>query len=128
MVVAYCAIMKVLYVTDLHGTRERYRRIEKLAVREEEAAVLNGGDLLPGGPDLHRSQAAFIEEVLYSHMAALGEAGIHFLGILGNDDLGAHDALFEKTCGRVSMTHDLAGGKVERITQLDRGQKSHHVI
>jgi len=105
--------MKILYTTDLHGNREKYRGIEELALREKVAAVLNGGDLLPAGPDLHEVQAEFIQGFLASHMAALCGAGIRFLGILGNDDLGALDELFRNVCRRTPGAHDLSEGKVE---------------
>jgi uncharacterized protein len=101
--------LKILYATDLHGNRDRYRAIEELASREGVRAVVYGGDLLPRGPDIRRTQLDFVEEVLAPHIAALHAAGIHFLGILGNDDLRACDRPFEAACARFPTAHPLAG-------------------
>jgi uncharacterized protein len=103
--------VKVLFVTDLRGDPEKYRRIEELAIRERVVAVLNGGDMYPRGPELHRLQARFIDEVLASHLERLGDAGIHFLGVPGNDDLKALDARFAEACARARTAQAIAGAR-----------------
>ena len=104
--------MKILYTTDLHGDRDRYRRVEELAAKLGVAAVVNGGDLLPHLKPILEVQRRFIEEDLARHVERLGAAGIHFLSILGNDDLAACDETFRALCTRFPTAHSLAGAKV----------------
>ena len=39
--------MKILYVTDLHGDKEKYRKTLDLAIEKEISVIVNGGDMLP---------------------------------------------------------------------------------
>jgi predicted phosphodiesterase len=53
-------ILKILYVTDLHGNQAKYWRAFEAARANGAQAVVNGGDMLSMEDDLHRSQREFI--------------------------------------------------------------------
>lgn len=38
--------MKILYVTDLHGDKKKYRKILDVAIEKEIKVIVNGGDML----------------------------------------------------------------------------------
>jgi Icc-related predicted phosphoesterase len=75
--------------------------------------VVNGGDMLPMGGDLHGPQGEFIEEFLEEHFREYSEAGIAWLGMLGNDDLKIHDAAFDEVCRRNKNIFNLAQHRIE---------------
>lgn len=56
--------MKILYVTDLHGNKAKYRQIFEIVKKNKVGAVVNGGDMLCLEDDLHQSQREFIEGFL----------------------------------------------------------------
>ena len=81
-----------LFAADLHGDAARYAKLFARATGEQPAAVLLGGDLLPGnggmggapglGPD-------FLEEFLAPRLQELRSSSAHpprVILILGNDD------------------------------------------
>ena len=37
--------MKILYVTDLHGDKKKYRKILDVAIEKEIKVIVNGGDV-----------------------------------------------------------------------------------
>ena len=100
--------MKLLYVTDLHGSKAKYRKVLELARSNGAAAVVNGGDMLAMKDDLHETQREFIEGFLSDYFAECDKAGIHHLALLGNDDLRIHDAAFEKICSKYPRSVNLA--------------------
>jgi Icc-related predicted phosphoesterase len=89
--------MKILFVTDLHGSHWKYDKILALAKEHCVNAVINGGDMLPKTGDLFH-QDKFITGYLQNHFTAFDQSGIHYLCYLGNDDLKIFDPLFEETC------------------------------
>ncbi len=104
--------MKVLFVTDLHGCKWKYKRLFKVAKDFQADVIINGGDMLPGNNDLFR-QGEFITGYLDSHFARFDSAGIYYLCYLGNDDLRIFDKLFEETCNKYSFVVCLAQRKFE---------------
>lgn len=38
--------MKILYVTDLHGDKNKYRKSLEIAMKQEIRVIVNGGDML----------------------------------------------------------------------------------
>jgi len=44
--------MKIIFVTDLHGSEWKYNRLFEVAADSNAHVVINGGDMLPnnGGP------------------------------------------------------------------------------
>jgi uncharacterized protein len=101
-----------LFVTDLHGRREKYERALALAVDLGAYLVVNGGDMFPHGRDLD-AQARFIRGVFDRHLAECEAAGIRYLAITGNDDLRAHDALLDEVFGRHPLAENLHRRRVE---------------
>lgn len=104
--------MKILFVTDLHGSRWKYDKLLELAKHHGVKVLANGGDMLPKEGDLFR-QDQFITGYLKDHFDAFYSAGIHYLCYLGNDDLQIFDPLFEETCNAFSFVHCIAQRKIE---------------
>ena len=81
---------RCLFVSDLHGRVDCYRKLAVVAIDEQPAVVLVGGDLLPN--EL-RFGGDFIGEVLRPIFEEIrdrsGGDGVRTLLIPGNDDPGA---------------------------------------
>lgn len=105
--------MKILYVTDLHGNEAKYRRVFETTLKYGVAAVVNGGDMLPLDGDLHGSQRDFIEGFLSPYFGGYEKAGIHHMGMLGNDDLQIHDTVFDGVCRKYKHVINLAQRRFE---------------
>jgi len=93
-------LTKAFYVTDLHGSMERYSGLFQAIREEKPPAVFLGGDLLPScfralegggsGPDDFMQE--FLGPALSEIRASLGEDYPEIFAILGNDDLRAEEA------------------------------------
>jgi len=105
--------MKLLYATDLHGDKNKYEKVLKLAVERDIKLIVNGGDMLPKQGDRHKEQPIFINEYLKDYFQRLQVHGITYLAILGNDDLLAVDELFSAVCSEFDNVYDIAGSKVD---------------
>lgn len=103
--------MRLLFVTDLHGSRWKYERLWETAHDFRADVVINGGDMLPKD-NLFR-QGEFISEYLDLHLSRFDSVGIHYLCYPGNDDLIIFDALFEETCNKYAHVVNLAQRKIE---------------
>lgn len=104
--------MKLLYVTDLHGDKEKYRKVLELAVNSDIKLIVNGGDILPKQCDRHKEQPLFINEFLRDYFYELKKHGISYLAMLGNDDLLSLDDLFADVCNEFDNVYNIAGSKV----------------
>jgi Icc-related predicted phosphoesterase len=111
---------RLLFVTDLHGSRWKYDRLLPAAQAFQADVVINSGDMLPKGGDLpstssgHRfAQGRFITDYLDTHFAQFTAAGIYYLCYLCNDDLRIFDERFEKTCDKYPFVIPLAQRKFE---------------
>lgn len=104
--------MRVLFVTDLHGSKWKYERLMEAAKGFRADVVINGGDMLPWNNDPFR-QGQFITNYLDNHFAQFQSAGIYYLCYPGNDDLRMFDQLFEKTCNKYPFVVCLAQCKFE---------------
>ena len=104
--------MKILYVTDLHGDKEKYRKTLELAIEKEINVIVNGGDMLPKLGERHLEQPEFINGFLRDYFGELQDNNITYLTMLGNDDLLTVDALFEDVCGEFENVHNIAGKKI----------------
>ena len=104
--------MKLLYVTDIHGDKNKYETVLHLAVEKNIKLIVNGGDMLPKQCDRHSEQPLFIEEYLRDYFQRLQELGITYLAMLGNDDLKILDNQFKMLCSEFENVHDIAGSKV----------------
>jgi Icc-related predicted phosphoesterase len=100
-----------LFVTDLHGNRRKYERTLALAKKLGAFLVINGGDMFSHGR-MHEEQARFVREFLDPLFAQYQAAGIRHLGLLANDDLRAHDPLFDAACGKYLLVENLAGRRI----------------
>ena len=104
--------MKILYVTDLHGDKNKYRKSLDIAVEKNIGVIVNGGDMLPKLGERHLEQPIFINEFLKGYFSELQRHGITYLAMLGNDDLLSVDGLFDTVCGEYENVHNIAGKKV----------------
>ena len=110
--------MKILYVTDLHGDKNKYRKSLEIAMKQEIRVIVNGGDMLPKLGERHTEQPLFIKGFLSNYFSILQEHNITYLNMLGNDDLLSVDNLFEQTCGGFANVHNIAGKKI-RIDEYE---------
>ncbi|MFH1100854.1 MAG: metallophosphoesterase [Methanobacteriota archaeon] len=107
--------MRCVFVSDLHGKPDRYKKLFAIALKEEPDAVFFGGDLLPNHLTVMNNMEEFIQKTLFSSMKKIKQKlgkPIRFFLILGNDDPRVYESLFEtahqnaileyihnKTCG-----------------------------
>lgn len=105
--------MKFLYISDLHGDKNKYEKILNLAIELDIKLIVNGGDLLPKLCDRHKQQPAFIKGYLTNYFQRLKDNNITYLSILGNDDLITLDQLFLEVCNNFDNVHCLTSNKVE---------------
>ncbi|XBX09056.1 metallophosphoesterase [Enterocloster clostridioformis] len=104
--------MKLLYVTDLHGDKNKHRKSLDIAVEKNIGIIVNGGDMLPKLGERHLEQPIFINEFLRGYFSELERHGIIYLAMLGNDDLLSVDGLFDTVCREFENVHNIAGKKV----------------
>ncbi len=86
--------MHCLFVSDLHGSERRYRKLWSLIAETAPAMLFMGGDLLPSGPMMYQNLRAglfdFVEDILIAGFddlrTQMGESYPDILLILGNDD------------------------------------------
>jgi len=93
-------LTEALYITDLHGSMDRYSKLFQAIRDEKPGAVFLGGDLLPScfraleggrsGPDDFMRD--FLGPALSEIRALMGEDYPDIFAILGNDDLRAEEA------------------------------------
>jgi Icc-related predicted phosphoesterase len=104
--------MRILFTTDLHGSKWKYDRLLEAARSSHVDIVINGGDMLPkhGNPF---DQGKFIAEVLNAHFRCFNDEGIHYLCFLGNDDLKIFDDLLESICHPYRFIKTFAQRKVD---------------
>ncbi len=103
--------MKVLFVTDLHGSEWKYDRLFSVAQAFQADVIINGGDMLPKQGNLF-AQDKFIIDYLDAHFSQFDRAGIYYLCYLGNDDLMIFDELFETICNKYEYVTCLAQRKI----------------
>jgi Icc-related predicted phosphoesterase len=103
--------MKLLYSTDLHGSKWKYETILKLAKSLNLDLVINGGDMFPLSNLL--AQDKFIIQYLDEHFAKYHEAKIHYLCYPGNDDLQIFDNLLLTICENYDYVNSIPQRKVQ---------------
>lgn len=104
--------MKLLYITDLHGDKDKYEKILNIAEEKNIHLIINGGDMLPKQCDRHSEQPRFIRGYLRDYFQRLKEKNITYLTMLGNDDLQILDDLFSSVCKEFDNVYDMTGKKV----------------
>lgn len=102
--------MKILYTTDLHGSKQKYLRVMEHAKKLDVDAVLNGGDLLP--VNSYRLQDSFIVNFLDDHFSQYESSSIHYLYVTGNTDLKCFDNLLQKISSSYHFVENLSHKKV----------------
>jgi len=100
--------MKILYVTDLHGDRDKYNRLFEVARDRRVDMVINGGDMLSKDHGELFKQGDFIEGFINKHFSLFDSNDIVYLCCLGNDDLRIFDDLFEETCNKHPFVFNLS--------------------
>ncbi len=103
-------MLRLLYLTDLHGWTRGYERIAAIAQEERITTVVNGGDMLPHGKDLIATQRRFIERYLRAYLDGLSASGISYYGMLGNDDCRAVLPDWQDLVRTFPKLHDLTEG------------------
>ncbi|MFX1356015.1 MAG: metallophosphoesterase [Promethearchaeota archaeon] len=98
--------MKILYITDIHGSRWKYEKILEIADNLEITMVINGGDMLPFGDFLNQDK--FIKNFLDSHFSEFNDKKIYYLAMLANDDLIIYDELFNTICNKYKYIISIA--------------------
>lgn len=102
--------MKIIYVTDLHGSKWKFERLLNLANDLQVDVVINGGDILPKDTDLS-GQKEFITNYLDNYLHKFNSSQIYYICYFGNDDPIIFDQLFEKTCIKYSFVVNIAQRK-----------------
>ena len=104
--------MKIIFVTDLHGSEWKYNRLFEVATDSKAHIVINGGDMLPKNGELSQ-QRDFITSFLDGYFNKFNDAGICYLCYPGNDDLMIFDQLFEEVCRKYHFVVPLAQRKYD---------------
>lgn len=89
--------MKGIFVSDIHGNIQRFRRLFQIIRSEAPDAVFFGGDLLPLQPIQHNTMEEFIETAIFSEIKNIQkdfDKKIQFFIIMGNDDPRLYEHLF----------------------------------
>ncbi len=104
------------FVSDLHGSQERYEKLFEQIRIEKPEAVFIGGDVMPSG--LYAFTSSFMEpEIFVNEFLAkkfddlkkvLGSSYPHIFLIMGNDDAKVYEPLFIEleTLGLINYVHN----------------------
>jgi Icc-related predicted phosphoesterase len=108
-----------IFVSDLHGSIPRYRRLFQIIREEKPDSVFFGGDLLPLHLGKQNNMEEFIDTILFSEMKKIHQdydKNIRFFVILGNDDPRIFEPMFLKA--EVNNLLDYVHQKVVPSNQL----------
>lgn len=99
-------LLKCLFVTDLHGEKNRYKSLFKVILSEKPDGVFIGGDILPGGFGYNGDIDEFITNYLLKKISEIKkhQKDISFFIILGNDDPRIYEHYFI-TADRNKLIH-----------------------
>ncbi|MGM0510016.1 MAG: metallophosphoesterase family protein [Thermoplasmatota archaeon] len=81
--------MRCIFVSDLHGKKDRYEKLVEVIRDEKPDAVFIGGDILPGFIRSKKKLEKFLDEYLFTPLSEIREASdrdIRCFIIMGNDD------------------------------------------
>jgi uncharacterized protein len=87
--------VRCVFVTDLHGHKDRYEAFFDIVESECPDAAFLGGDLLPNVYRSEKNARAFIKYMLQRMRDARRKANTGFYMILGNDDPRMFETLFK---------------------------------
>jgi len=105
--------MRFLYITDMHGDKNKYEKILEVAIKEKIKYIIDGGDILPKQIKRLEGQPIYIREFLRNYFDRLRKYNITYLGMLGNDDIFPMDNLFNELCEKYNNVHNIASNKIE---------------
>ena len=104
------------FVSDLHGSQERFGKLFEQIRIEKPEVVFIGGDVLPSG--LYAFTSSFMEPEIFVNefltqnledlKKALGSSYPHIFLIMGNDDAKVYEPLFTElgNKGRINYIHN----------------------
>jgi len=98
---------RFLYTTDLHGDLRAYGRLPHLCKEHGVNVIVNGGDLLPKGRDMHTEQSVFLAESLPCFLDQCAAVGARYFTLFGTDDLRAFHPDWLDLTHRRDGVHDL---------------------
>ena len=104
--------IRVIYVTDLHGSWWKYEKLLKMAEDQGIDVVINGGDVMPMEGGLQK-QGQFISRFLDGYFSRFNSKKIYYLSCPGNDDMKIFDTLYDETCDKYPFVKNLALRKIE---------------
>lgn len=104
--------MRFLYVTDIHGDKEKYLKLLQIAIEGNYKYIIDGGDMLPKGFGRLEKQTNYINDFLTGYLKKLQDAEITYLCMLGNDDILPMDTFFDSLCKEYDNVHNIANNKV----------------
>ena len=102
--------MKVLYATDLHGHKRKYKRLKSLVVKGDYNLLIIGADILP---QKHSKSYDFIWEYLHSQF--FDEVIIPTIIDFGNDDFYMYYESFKEVVSRFPHVH------ISHMNRIDIG-------
>jgi Icc-related predicted phosphoesterase len=88
--------VRCVFITDLHGHKNRYEAFFKIVKSEHLDAAFLGGDLLPNAYLSEKRTGAFIKYMLQGLRDARKKVNTRFFVILGNDDPRTFEEHFKK--------------------------------
>lgn len=89
--------MQCLFVSDLHGHIQKYKRLFKYIRNHNPDGVFFGGDLLPMIPNSNNDMPSFIQETILDPIKRIKtEKDISFFLILGNDDPRRYESMLQQ--------------------------------
>lgn len=88
--------VRCVFVTDMHGHKDRYEAFFKIVEREHPDAALMGGDLLPNAYISEKEARSFINYMLKGIRGSRSNAHTRFYVILGNDDPRVFEKRFQE--------------------------------
>jgi Icc-related predicted phosphoesterase len=114
-----------IFVSDLHGDLDRYRKLLAVIAAEAPRAVFLGGDLLPGGNVLNATLDFGHEDFINDYLAAsfarlrasMGDRFPRLFIILGNDDCRAEEAAMLDAAARGAWEY--VHNRAARLDEFD---------
>jgi len=105
--------MNYIFVSDLHGNVEKYKKLFRRILEDQPDAVFIGGDILPGGVGQYKAidfaYKDFVNDFLLEELNVikdqLGENYPDIFIILGNDDGRFSEAAITDTAVQGSWTY-----------------------
>ncbi len=98
--------MRVLFISDLHGSMKHYESVLAVAERQEFGVLIFGGDLAPknfAGGKFVEHQVNWHRDVLFPRLEAfkLKKPRTRIFFIMGNDDTKAAESEFARRNGEI---------------------------